>query len=357
MRFIGRFIRRIISFALLVACIFAILYLLPLTERVDTAGLGGDASWMARIPDNVRLNEMTIPGTHQSASQFTQLPFFFKCQGCSIKDQLTAGFRFLDICLAVEAGDGGARLKCMNRFADCLTAAMPDSPVLYLDEVLAQCYAFLEEHPTETVLFSVKQEHGSESASDFQRLLFNYILMNPERWILTESIPTMGETRGKIVLLRRFQDAAKLGTSAGIPMIWDDQGGGASTTLNTMSYQNSTYTLLVQDRYDYSNDEKWTAFVNGMAIGGREMGNGSVSLNFLNTNGTFFFGHPHNHSSVLNSALRNRGENLRGWIVLDFGEPYLARMIYSSNDLLPPEQAITVLPDSAGIFLPETAGK
>ena len=137
MRFISRLFRRIISFVLLLICIFGILYLVPLTERVDTNGLEADAVWMSRIPDETRLNEITLPGTHQSASQFTQIPFFFKCQGCSIKSQLTSGFRFLDLRLAVDAGETGARLKCMNSLADCLTEAMPNSSKLYLEDVLS----------------------------------------------------------------------------------------------------------------------------------------------------------------------------------------------------------------------------
>ena len=338
MRFIGRLIRRIISLALLIACIFGILYLVPLTERVDTKGLEADTRWMSRIPDSVRLNEITLPGTHQSASQFTQFPFFFKCQGCSVKDQLTSGFRFLDLRLAVDTGESGGRLKCMNSFGDCLTAAMPNSSKLYVEEVFSQCYAFLDEHPTETVLVSVKQERGSEAVSDFERLLFNVILLRADKWLLTSAIPTLGEARGRIVLLRRFQDEAGLGASSGISFLWDDQANSSNTTLSTVSAQNGSYTLFVQDRYDYSNDEKWSAFINGMAIGSQEMANGNVSLNFLNTNGTFYFSHPHNHASTLNSALRNRGENLKGWIVLDFGEPYLARMIYSYNSFLPEGQ-------------------
>ena len=349
MRFIGRLMRRLVSLVLLVACIFGILYLVPLTERVDTNGLEADAGWMGRLPDSIRLNEITLPGTHQSASQFTQLPFFFKCQGCTVKSQLTSGFRFLDLHLAAETGESGARLKCMNSFADCLTAAMPDSPKLYVEEVFSQCYSFLEEHPTETVLVSVKQERGTESVSDFERLLFNAILLNPDRWLLTASIPTLGEARGRMVLLRRFEDAAGFGASSGIPFLWDDQGGSSNTALSAASASNGTYTLFVQDRYDYSNDEKWTAFTNGMAIGGREMAGGSISLNFLSTNGTFYFSHPHSHASVLNSALRNRGENLKGWIILDFGEPYLARMIYSANSFLPENQSFF---DAGTVFQP-----
>ncbi|MBQ8074563.1 MAG: hypothetical protein IJ237_01125 [Oscillospiraceae bacterium] len=351
MRFISRLFRRIVSFVLLLVCIFGILYLVPLTERVDTNGLEADAAWMSRLPDETRLNEITLPGTHQSASQFTQFPFFFKCQGCSVKSQLTSGFRFLDLHLAVDAGETSTRLKCMNGFVDCLTEAMPNSAKLYLEDVLSQCYSFLDEHPTETVLLSIKQERGSESVADFERLLFNAILLNPDRWLLTQYIPTLGEARGRLVLLRRFQDDAGLGASSGIPFLWDDQGSSSNTALNTVSSPNGTYTLFVQDRYDYSNDEKWAAFNNGMAVGSREMANGNISLNFLNTNGTFFFGHPHTHASTLNSALRNRGENLRGWIVLDFGEPYLARMIYTANNLLPQGQSAVLSGENIG-FLP-----
>ena len=139
------------------------------------------------------------------------------------------------------------------------------------------------------------------------------------------------ECRGKLVLMRSFEDAAGLGAASGISLRWDDQSAAENTALHMAAYNNGTYTLYVQDRSGYSDEEKWQAFTSGMAVGSRETSGGAISLNFLSSNGALYYGHPYSHASVLNAALRNRGENLGGWIIVDFGEPYLERMVYSSK--------------------------
>ena len=331
LRFIGRLIKRIIGFAFLLFCIFALLYLVPLTEKADSQGMAKDAEWMSALPDSVPLNEITLAGTHASASQYTQLPFLFRCQAMDVTAQLNAGFRYLDIGVAVESVDGGGRLKLMNGFVDCLTGAMPDSDSLYLDAVLTQCYLFLQQHPTETVIIAVSQENGKDSVTSLQQLLYSYVRHDEQYWLLTERIPTLGECRGKLVLMRSYEDAAGFGYAAGISLCWNDQSAADNTTLHTAASNNGSYTLYVQDRSGYSDEEKWQAFLSGMATASGEIANGAVSLNFLSSDGPLYFGHPYSHASVLNAALRNRGDHLSGWIIVDFGEPYLARLVYESK--------------------------
>ena len=307
LRFIGRLIKRIIGFAFLLFCIFALLYLVPLTEKADSNGMAMDAEWMSKIPDHIPLNEITLAGTHASATQFTQFPFLFRCQAMNVEAQLNAGFRFLDIGVAVESADGGRRLKLMTGFIDCLTGAMPDSSKLYLDGVLTQCFSFLRKHPTETVIIAISQQHGKESVSSLQQLLYDYVMHDEQYWFLW------------------------LGAASGISLRWDDQSAAENTALHVAACNNGTYTLYVQDRSGYSDEEKWQAFTSGMAVSSRETSGGAISLNFLSSNGPLYYGHPFSHASVLNAALRNRGENLGGWIVVDFGEPYLARLAYTSK--------------------------
>lgn len=317
---------------LLLALIAGIIYILPLFETSDMQGIAADADWMSLLPDGVPLNELILPGTHNSASQYVQLPFFMRCQGGTVGEQLRAGFRYLDIRLAADGASN--TLKLMHAFAACQTGAKPDAPLLYLDSVLEECYAFLEEHPYETIIFSVKQEHGSEPVSDIQRILYNnYILLRYDRWLLTDRIPTLGEARGKIVLLRRYEDEAGMGPSSGIPFLWADQGAKSGAGLSTAENTNGSFSLFVQDRYTYSDADKWEAFTAGVESSEAEIHKGHVSLNFLSTKGSFPVGHPYDHAQVLNSAFRNRIQKINGWIVVDFGEPYIARMIYQTNYL------------------------
>ena len=48
----------------------AVLYTIPLTERVDDSPVAGSADWMARLPDDVPLGELSIPGTHDAGTQY-----------------------------------------------------------------------------------------------------------------------------------------------------------------------------------------------------------------------------------------------------------------------------------------------
>lgn len=208
----GRVILRIIGILLALILLAAAFFLLwPLTEHGDRSGVDGSADWMGRLDGALSLSDLTLPGTHDSATQYVQLAWFSKCQSLSIGGQLEAGARYLDIRLGAD----GEKLQLMHGFTKCKTSAFGGT--LYLDEVLAQCYAFLDAHPTETVIFAVKQEHGDESVAEFQRLLDAYVQASPSHWLLTDAIPTLDEARGRLVLMRRFEDEAGLGAAAGIP--------------------------------------------------------------------------------------------------------------------------------------------
>lgn len=321
----GRVILRILGILLaLILCAAAFFLLVPLTEKADASPVEGSAVWMGRLDGSLLLSEITLPGTHDSATQFVQLAWFSKCQSLDIGGQLEAGFRYLDIRLGAD----GERLMLMHGFTKCKTSGFGGA--LYLDEVLTQCYAFLDAHPTETVVFAVKQEHGDESVAEFQRLLDAYIQKDPDRWLLSDTIPTLDEARGKLVLLRRYEDEAGLGAAAGIPLLWPNQNGHDDVSLNTAMTDNGSYRLWVQDRYEYDAADKWTAFLTGLEQNGAEKGD--VAIHFLSTKGTAAYGHPWGFAKELNPMLlETPSGELSGWIVVDFASPALAAHIYESN--------------------------
>lgn len=321
-----RILRRLLSVLLiLVVLLAAVMYLVPLFEHVNNDPVEGSADWMAKLDGKLPLNEINLPGTHDSATQYVGLPFFSRCQDLSVRGQLNAGFRYLDIRL----GDSDGRLKLMHGFVNCKTGAAPWSGALYLDAVLKDCYAFLKEHPTETVVFAVKQEHGDLSASDFENLLAGYIAKNPDQWLLTDRIPTLEQARGRLVLMRRYEDEAGLGANSGIPMLWKDQNGHDDVSLHAAEEDNG-YLLRVQDRYCYGAGDKWNAFLAGLDTASTE--NGTISLHFLSTKGTLPFGHAYYFAGKLNPKLMKTELPGRcGWIVVDFGTAKLAQMIYSTN--------------------------
>ena len=57
---------------------------------------------MAALPDDRVISEITIPGTHDCASQNAQLGFITKCQALDVAQQLNIGARYLDIRLGED---------------------------------------------------------------------------------------------------------------------------------------------------------------------------------------------------------------------------------------------------------------
>ena len=323
LKLLGRILALCLSLLLILALVMIVV---PLTETGDKTPVPGSADWMAQLPDDKLLSEIVIPGTHDSGTQYVQLAFFSKCQAMSIAEQLEAGFRYLDIRLGVDAHNGIFQL--MHGFTKCKTGAFSADSLL-LDWVLDDCYRFLEAHPTETILFAVKQEHGEESVEEFETMLDAYIREREDSWLLTDAMPALGDARGKLVLLRRYADEAELGSRAGIPFLWVNQNGHDDVTLNAAAEDNG-YTLFVQDRYEYGTEDKWNAFTVGMDAG-RNRGAEDISLSFLSTKGTLAYGHPHVFAKTLNARLMQANLALDGWVIVDFASAPLAERIYSAN--------------------------
>ena len=301
-----------------------VMFLIPVFQNGDQRPVEGSADWMAGLDDSLPLNAIVLPGTHDSGTQFCQLGYFSKCQGKSIGEQLEAGYRYLDIRRAVD-GEG---MKLMHGFTGCRTGVLPLAQKLTLDAVLEQCYAFLTEHPTETLVFAVKQEHGDESVTEFEVVLNEILRQKPEFWLLSNRIPELGEARGKLVLMRRYADEAGLGEDAGIPLLWANQNGHEDTGLNTVREEQEGYTLWVQDRYEYDTEDKWDAFTAGLEKAGD--GEGELAIHFLSTKGTAAYGHPWSFAKELDARLEGL-QDLSGWIVVDYGSAALAEAIYRQN--------------------------
>ena len=323
LRTAGRILAAVLSLLLVAAlCFFAI----PLMERARNTPVPGSADWMAALPDETPLGDIVLPGTHDSATQYVQLAFFSKCQSLSIAKQLEAGFRYLDIRLG-DVKKGADYPPLMHGFTNCKTG--PLGRTLTLDQVLADCYAFLNQHPSETILFAVKHEHGDAPIAQVQGQLLSFTAAREANWLLTDTLPTLGEARGKLVLLRRWEDEAGLGRDAGIPFLWADQRNREDVSLAAAEEPQDGYTLLVQDRFKYDTDEKWNAFQTAVKAAPAD---GDVLLNFLSTNGSSAYGHPWKYARALNPRLLALEDGtLRGWVIVDFATAQLAEKIYSTN--------------------------
>ncbi len=195
-------------------------------------------NWMSVLPDETKLSTLSIPGSHESCARVEPLAGSAVCQTLSVAEQLAAGVRYLDIrCRRVD-----------NAFA--IYHGMV-SQNLTFDEVLADCYLFLERNPGETLILCVKEEYDPKGENDsFEAIFKRYVAASPERWYTKASIPTLGEVRGKIVLIRRFSASGVCGFPAASG--WADN--------QTFTIHSGSEALKVQDYYNVTDGAaKWRA--------------------------------------------------------------------------------------------------
>lgn len=213
-------------------------------EGPELTPLGADKSlpyeftdWMHDIPDCVGLDEITIPGTHDSGADLhtSQINIGAEdmviCQHFTLANQLKLGVRWFDI-----------RLRLYN-------GGLPVHHGPYylhknFDDMLHQALNFLEAHPMETVIFMIKQEHSDESDHDFATAVYKRLKANSSdlsKFYLDEAFPFMIDARGKIVIVRRFDNDT--GHPLGIHMDWEDNVKGKLYTDLNDYYVQDHYSL------------------------------------------------------------------------------------------------------------------
>ncbi|EMD01201.1 hypothetical protein BAUCODRAFT_144753 [Baudoinia panamericana UAMH 10762] len=156
--------------------------------------------WMKEFKDETPLSALSMPGTHNSPTCHVALPSV-RCQAVPPKDQLENGVRFLDI--RVQP------VKPEDPNDDSLNLVHGVFPISLTGPrkfrgMLEDVESFLQANPSEAIIMSIKRE-GTGDATDQQlAMIMKDHYANSDRWWTQPRIPTLGEARGKIVLMRRF---------------------------------------------------------------------------------------------------------------------------------------------------------
>lgn len=176
-------------------------------QVIDREVTGVDAAWMDKLPDGVRLSNVNIPGTHDSctANAFklgVQGANNVICQRYFIDEQLIAGVRALDLRYDEKNGEIVMCHGDMHAYnKDHNTDASPAGDNLRLRQVLQTVKDFLALHPRETVILVLKQDSGPDSAPANMVKVVKEFADCCYDW--SNSAPTLGEVRGKMVLMTR----------------------------------------------------------------------------------------------------------------------------------------------------------
>ena len=113
--------------------------------------------WMGelvKVAPKIKLRELVIPGTHDSASYSLKAWSLFsaagRTQNVSVYEQLLRGARYLDIRVA---GSNQVNVEDVYIFHGCLRCAK-------LDSVLKEIKVFMELHPQEFIFLEIVPEYG-----------------------------------------------------------------------------------------------------------------------------------------------------------------------------------------------------
>jgi len=192
--------------------------------------------WMANIDNNKYLSAITIPGTHDCAadlhtSEQGAMSYVTIAQDFRIDNQLQLGVRWFDLRLHDDDG-------IMTMFHG------PYYLHKNFTDMVLPTLQFLTDHPTEVVVFMIKQEHSSRGDDAFANGVLGYLnWAHPGRFWMGNYVPKLSEVRGKVVIVRRFSGTH--GYDMGTRIMWTDNTDGeyASTDLPVYAY--------VQDHYNF----------------------------------------------------------------------------------------------------------
>lgn len=219
-------------------------------------------SWMAKIEDSTKISEISIPGTHgtmalHGASFIDEN--LTRNQTMSLSQQLNSGIRYVDM-----------RVKRVKDSFAMYHGVVNQKAVF--EDVLKETIQFLKAHPTETILMRLKEETTPENGSlSFEEIFLKYKNVNASYFWDPNSVqtsdrnnPTLGDTRGKIVILQNF----------------------TSTQLYGIDYEG----LNIQDKFEIGSGPneiytKWIAIKNHLQNTNTNFNNGKIHLNHFSGTG------------------------------------------------------------------------
>ena len=150
-------------------------------------------NWMKKIDDNTLINDISLPGTHDSGATHSIFDVAGKCQDISIKSQLNIGVRFFDL-----------RLQLIEDEFHIVHSFVKQN--LKFNSVMEDLSEFIKKYSSEFIIISIKEEESSvNSTLSFQEAFDRDIKKYEDIISLETKMPeTIKDARGKIHLMSRF---------------------------------------------------------------------------------------------------------------------------------------------------------
>jgi hypothetical protein len=314
--------------------------------------------WMSRLADDRMLHQVTLPGTHESATW--ELGLSSRCQHTSVEQQLYIGARYFDVRLdtdtphdpGVNHGSVGTRYH-LSDIARMMAQFLTGAHGLHATQ--------------ETVVLQLKVDDGGDDDARTQYIvdvLKAAFAAAPDKLFLTPirmngAIPTLKDLRGKLVVLRRYETAHENSAQSCTPVKyfapgavynqWSASPQGRSWeqvfSANRFEWPDKTHTLddfrnlhglsfVIQDAYMDGYTVKWNmieAFFKAAAAQKPD----SWYLNFTSS----ALGSPKEQARYINpwlldllhaTAAKPQGHGY-GSLLMDFITAELARAVFEKN--------------------------
>lgn len=290
--------------------------------------------WMSKLNPDTELSKINIPGTHDSGSYTLEDPVksvWAKTQDKDYKTQLEQGIRFLDIRGRATSdssiGIHHGMVYLHHNFGDVLDTAKQ----------------FLQAHPNETIVLSMKKDHTPADGvtKDFNTIFKeNYFESEAYRDLFyhgNNPNPKLSDVKGKIVLLNRMGSTSVnsgYGVMEGID--WKDNAS-FDTTMNGGQLK-----LSVQDEYKDNQAPKLQAIKGLLDKSYADNSEKAVYINFLSvSSGGTALNSPYAYASNINPEIakyiNEHTQQRTGWVIMDYsgytwsGYPDITEAVINSN--------------------------
>lgn len=277
-------------------------------------------SWMSKLPNNTKLCDINIPGTHDSGTRYTAgvvSGIVASCQDDTIPGQLDKGVRYLDIRCDGDLDVNHGGLVC---YTSILTI---NKYKLTLPKVVDDIENFLDKHPTETILLQLKEEGSSEN--DFCKSVNDLLKTRKKLYKPKTSSPAdinIKDVRGKFIVCSR---------SEGINFAYNYRGWADNCVCSYPDLDRSD--CILQDKYKSSNSkDKLRVIKSFYEKVWNENLDGKFVINFTSCIGPYC---PELVARVVNpemeSFIEQNKDKKFGIILMDVPTENLIFKIYNSN--------------------------
>jgi len=265
-------------------------------------------NWMRQIPDHVKITELSIPGTHDSASLHGgAAPWHVICNSLTISKQLDAGIRYLDI-----------RARHFNDALPIHHGQVFQNE--YFSGVLRYVRQFLQQNPTETIFMRVKKEYNASGNTKSFDELQRYGLVAPGLGSSPYQL-TMGQVRGKVVFMQDFGGNWLPGSVA-----WSSNTDYQGAVIQDDFEINFAWELngkksKIQQNLDQARNDPWRIYANHLSGTGASFGGTKQVAKPMNAHARQLF------------RSRSRGSGF-GIIIADFPGKSLITDVINKNPFM-----------------------